>query len=191
MVQSLESPLLLSYLSSPYTGYEYKPGFGVYFGRGYRNYQPGVTYTASSTDPSPMNKTVAVLSWGVGAQLANLKDTISLWGEAGMYSGLDKGYRLGLIAELALGRRLQLLGGINYMQNHTPWTRLDPSAGQIEYTSTSPGVGAQYDVFIGPHYSVGVRGFLEKDLFSLTLAINLEPAPPQRLSNLNYKQSVW
>lgn len=116
-------------------------------------------------------------------------------------------FRIGGLLELALGRRLSGFISLFRRQGVVSSPSFDtspPPAGQLPNTLAHPanfnphdadnigepsewllGVAAQWDFYVVPHASAGVRLQAERDLFMLSLTISMEPTPPKKLT-LNY-----
>jgi hypothetical protein len=127
-------------------------------------------------------------------RMFNLAHTLALWGQVGLQVNEEKIYRLALIGELTLARRFALLFGLTRVQN-TPWwagqARDAAKFSNSVYNDVLPGIGGQLEFSVGPHYSFGLRGYFEQDMGQISLVMSLESAPPERIGNLNYKDSIW
>lgn len=173
-------------------GMEYKPGFSLELGNAYKTYRNGINYAKSDSDPNPLNdQTRQALKWSVEPRIVHLKETLALWGHVGMMSGLDKMYRLGLIGELTVNRRFQILGGIINRQNYVWWPGEVKDKINWKIKDTVLGFGGQFEMIVGPHYSLGVRGWAEKDIFAISLVFSIEAGPSLRIKNLNYPETVF
>lgn len=115
----------------------------------------------------------------------------------------DTTYRAGLMLELELSRRVQLFGAIYQRQNivsneyaHTDTidpligdytrTRAGPVTGPLLIRQITGGIGAQWDFYVVPYASLGLRGWLEPGYASLTMVFSLEPRPRNR-NSLNFE----
>ncbi len=115
----------------------------------------------------------------------------------------DKILHYGGLLEVGIGRRISLFGSLLY-RNHTlrsdtrpgmdglePWT-LDDLQKDSNQSFTSDGwklgIGAQYDFYVVPHGSIGIRGHVEPDMMLVALTMALEPKPRKRLS-LNFDEA--
>lgn len=101
----------------------------------------------------------------------------------------------GPMIEVGIGRRLSLFGSI-LRRNHNFKTSSDPStqfgsidnyANQIAKDKWMPGVGIQYDFYVIPHGSLGIRAHVEQDVALVALTMAIEPAPRKKLS-LNFNE---
>lgn len=173
------------------TGKEHEPGIFINLGTGWKNYVAGENSVDQSGLPI-FEGTRMGLAWNLGARILNFSDIFGIWGMGGMFAGLDKEYRLGLEGQLSVGRRIQLIGGLNRVQNYVWWPGTSKSNVLVQYVRPIVlGIGAQYDFIVNPHQSWGVRGYVERDMFMLTLSFNVETAPRDNMSNLNYRDSLW
>jgi len=142
---------------------------------------------------------------GASIRLINIAQTIFLhaygsysWpklGGVGPYTDVkDTVQHLGALLEVGIGRRLSLFGSL-LRRNHTLKTSADASgqfgnidnyASEIINDGWKLGVGAQYDFYIIPHGSIGIRAHIEQDMGLVALTMALEPKPKKRLS-LNFQ----
>src|SRR5262249_39591439 len=96
------------------------------------------------------------------------------------------------LLELGVGRRLSLFAGMLRRWNGIS---SDPHAGTLdeelqlanigEEKRWHFGVGGQYDFYVVPHGSIGLRLYLEQDYGMISFAMALEPKPKQKMT-LNY-----
>lgn len=108
----------------------------------------------------------------------------------------DLTYHIGPMIEVGLGRRFSLFGAFlrrsNYItaeprpadQTQNPDVRNLENIG--EPTVYKLGVGAQWDFYVIPHGSFGLRGYVEQNFGYLALTMAIEPAPRKRF-NLNFE----
>ena len=141
---------------------------------------------------------------GASYRIFNLGQTVFLHGYASIayirvgdvvnfQNVKDITYHLGGLLEVGVGRRLSLLGGLMIRQNYltaepydrtrdgdnrpNPMTQL----GQVgEPRTLKLGLGAQYDFYVIPHGSMGIRGYIEQDYAYVSLTLSMEPAPRKR-----------
>jgi hypothetical protein len=101
----------------------------------------------------------------------------------------------GPMIEIGIGRRLSLFGSI-LKRNHNikagpdasrQFGSVDNFASQITEDKWMPGVGIQYDFYVIPHGSLGVRAHVEQDVALVALTMSIEPAPRKKLS-LNFNE---
>ena len=55
-----------------------------------------------------------------------------------------------------------------------------------ESRSLKLGFGGQYDFYVIPHGSLGLRGYIEQDYAYIGLTMSMEPAPRKRASLSGY-----
>lgn len=100
----------------------------------------------------------------------------------------------GPMIEIGIGRRLSLFGSI-LRRNHNVKAGADVSrqfgslenfSGRFAKDKWAPGLGIQYDFYVIPHGSLGIRGHVEQDVALVALTMSIEPAPRQKMS-LNFK----
>lgn len=175
------------------TGMEHKPGFSMMLGSGYRNYIPRINYQPNTSDPADSGFAGwrAGLAWEAGVRALNIKDVISIWPRVGMITGMDKMYRLSLIGELQLSNYFQLLGGYTLRQNYVWWPGPNHDSVNKKFNENVLGLGGEIEFAVGPHYSVGVRGYVEREMYMIGIVLNLEPGPRQKVENLNYPSTIW
>ena len=107
----------------------------------------------------------------------------------------DLNYHMGFTGELALGRKFQLYLSLLRRSNKVSADRspgTSPDIKELAYVNEDPimqfGAGAQYDFYIIPHGSIGLRLFVEPNIGYLALTFQMEPAPRKKF-NLNYDDS--
>jgi hypothetical protein len=106
----------------------------------------------------------------------------------------DTVIHLGGLLEVGIGRRLSLFGSL-LKRGHTLKSGPDASLqfGTVErYTDLinegwKLGIGAQYDFYVIPHGSIGIRGHIEQDMGLVALTMAMEPRPRKKLS-LNFSE---
>lgn len=119
-------------------------------------------------------------------------------GTAGPFSNVgDTVQHLGGLIEVGIGRRISLFGSL-LLRNHTLKGILNPNATLNSGTNLDTftlandgwklGVGIQYDFYIVPHGSIGLRAHVEQDMGLLAIAMAIEPTPRKRLS-LNFQET--
>lgn len=174
-------------------GMETRPIFSLHAGAGVFSYPSDAVQTSRS------GPTV-----GASIRLINIAQTVFLhaygsysWprlGPVGPFAEVtDTVQHLGAMIEVGIGRRLSLFGSL-LRRNHTLKATGDTSGsfGSINNYSELTnegwklGVGIQYDFYVIPHGSIGVRGHIEQDMGLVALTMALEPKPRKRLS-LNFQ----
>lgn len=108
----------------------------------------------------------------------------------------DLTYRMGALLEVGLGRRFSVFGGFfrrsNYLtaepkaSNTAPNPDISVLANIGEETNYKFGIGGQWDFYVVPHGSIGLRGYAEQNFAYIAFTMALEPAPRKRF-NLNYE----
>lgn len=106
----------------------------------------------------------------------------------------DTVLHFGPMIEVGLGRRISVFGSL-FRRSHTLDSDPAISGGftSVEgYTDLlnegwKLGVGVQYDFYIIPHGSIGIRGHIEQDMALVALTMALEPKPRKRM-NLNFNE---
>ena len=187
-----------------------RPAFALYLGPGFKSYtnDPDIgTRTGISLGLSYRVFEVAQLfsmSAFAGATILNLgdiggqyvADPSSKWtGTSHIPHVNEKTYQVGLIGSIDLGRRFSILGGINYTTSSVSfgtqanaddaWPK-EIAPNISDAPALQLGVGAQYDFYVIPHGSMGIRGYAQQNLFVLSLAFSMEPQPRKKI-NLNYE----
>lgn len=164
----------------------------------------GLVSRTFGTTAIPDSKTG--MAAGASYRVANLGQTVFLHAYAGIaYTKLgdvvsfrnvrEVLYHFGGMLEVGVGRRLSLLGGLMFRENDlkadeykqeidgyirpNPMTQL---ARVGESRSLKLGLGGQYDFYVIPHGSLGVRGYVEQDMIYVGLTMSMEPAPRKRAS---------
>jgi hypothetical protein len=175
-------------------GMDNRPVFSLHGGVGVFNYP---------SEAVAENRSGATV--GASIRLLNIAQTIFLhaygsysWtklGIVGPFSEVkDTVQHLGGLIEIGIGRRLSLFGSL-LRRNHTLKTsedasgqfgKIDNYANQIVNDGWKLGVGAQYDFYVIPHGSIGIRAHVEQDMGLVALTMALEPKPKKRLS-LNFQ----
>lgn len=117
----------------------------------------------------------------------------------------DRTYRVGALLELQLSRRFQLYGGVfkvfseqeitnrtrkaHYFDANNNNAQVDVSAGpiydKIDDDRFTPGVGLQWDFYVVPHASLGLRAWAEVRYITVLLTFSAEPVPRNR-NSLNF-----
>lgn len=102
----------------------------------------------------------------------------------------------GAMIEIGIGRRISLFGSLAKV-SHTLKSGPDSSKtfGTVEKFSPDIinegwklGLGGQYDFYVVPHGSIGVKAHVEQDMALVALTMALEPKPKKRLS-LNFQDA--
>lgn len=143
---------------------------------------------------------------GVNLRLLNIAQTVFLHayagatyfkvGDVGTGSNYfrnvrDLTYHIGPMLEIGLGRRFSLFGTFfrrsNYLTAEPPLPGETQSDIRVlefigEPTVYKFGLGAQWDFYVIPHGSIGVRGYVEQDFGYVALTMALEPAPAKKFS---------
>lgn len=142
-------------------------------------------------------------SAGISLRVLNLGQTIFLhlqanysWfslGDVLSISGVkDEQLQYGAAVEVGVGRRFSLFGTLLRRQSrvsdgkvgNTIPTGYNP--GDLQFIGEEPtwyaGLGAQWDFYVIPHGSLGVRANVEMDLFTINLTMAMEPRPRKKLS---------
>jgi hypothetical protein len=165
-----------------------RPAFSLLAGLGFKSY---------ANDNVKQTLTTGYML-GVDVRALSLAETLFLhaiyrWssytvGDVGDVMGVvDNTQHFGGMLELGVGRRLSL--SLSLLRRQTlikALTRYSSAAANI---AADPawylGIGGQWDFYVIPHGSAGVRIEAERDLYTMTLVLSMEPQPPKRLS-LNY-----
>lgn len=174
-------------------GMDNRPVFSLHAGMGVYNY-PSVAVQE--------NRGGATV--GASIRLINIAQTIFLhayasygWvglGAVGPYANVkDTVQHLGGMIELGIGRRISLFGSL-LRRNHTLDATQSVATNPVNIDTYTDlvnegwklGVGIQYDFYVIPHGSLGVRAHVEQDMGLLVLTMALEPKPKKRLS-LNFQ----
>jgi hypothetical protein len=108
----------------------------------------------------------------------------------------DLTYHAGPLLEIGLGRKFSLFGSFfrrwNYLTAEPKQVATAPNADVRnlnfigEPTNYKFGLGAQWDFYVIPHGSLGVRAHIEQNYGYVALTMAIEPAPPKRF-NLNFE----
>ncbi|MCO5144299.1 MAG: hypothetical protein M9962_14520 [Oligoflexia bacterium] len=109
----------------------------------------------------------------------------------------DTTLHYGPMLEVGIGRRLSLFGtflrrsnsietGVNRGGANPPLSAL---RGIGEEAIWKLGVGAQFDFYVIPHGSLGLRAQIEQDVYQVVLTMAIEPRPRERL-DLNFENST-
>ena len=112
-------------------------------------------------------------------------------GDVGPYAQVkDITMHLGPMVEIGIGRRLSLYGSLLRRSNtiqaaEGPFKNPAFLSNVDEPTSWQLGFGGQWDFYVIPHGSLGVRAHFERDVAVFFLTMALEPAPRKKLS-LNF-----
>lgn len=144
-------------------------------------------------------------NFGLSYRLFDLGQTIFLhaYGDLSFYNlGDVNGFpdvkdttlHYGPMVEIGVGRRISLFGsllrrsnsiktGVNRSGGNPPLSAL---AGIGEDASWKLGIGAQYDFYVIPHGSIGIRAHVEQDIFLAVLTMAIEPKPREKL-DLNFE----
>ena len=116
-------------------------------------------------------------------------------GDVGSLAGvLDNTQQWGGMLELSLSRRISFF--LNFLRRQALVTTTATSLSQNPANTKDAlligqepswyfGLGAQWDFYVIPHGSLGLHVEAEQDLYTVTLAMALEPAPKKKIS-LNY-----
>lgn len=107
----------------------------------------------------------------------------------------DETFHIGPMIEIGVGRRISLFGSLLRRQARVSADKVgvlnvdQQDVGNLVGIGEKPtwqlGVGLQWDFYVIPHGSLGLRGHIEQDLAMVTLALAMEPAPRKKL-NLNF-----
>jgi hypothetical protein len=162
----------------------------------------GIGVWSYPTTAIPDNKSGPTV--GASARVFNLGQTVFLhvygafsWtklGRVGPFPDVkDTILQYGALLEVGIGRRLSLFGSF-LRRGHSLRVTSDPS-GQyssleqyvpdIAPSEWKPGIGIQYDFYVIPHGSIGIRAHVEQDMGLVALTMALEPQPRKKLS-LNF-----
>jgi hypothetical protein len=181
---------------------ENRPAFSLYGGLGYKGYPTELVTTNNSSG-------VIV---GASYRVINLAQTLFLhayidyaWYKLGQVGSMnlvsDETLHVGGMVEMAAGRHFSIIGSLLRRQAMVQSFKYQGSdaiehnqnvadlGGIGEKPTWYFGLGVQWDFYVIPHGSVGLRAHLEQDLFSLTLAFAMEPAPPKKL-DLNFNDNL-
>jgi hypothetical protein len=173
-----------------------RPAFQLYLGAGMKSYvNPSVKQTFTN-------------GYFVGAsyRVIHIAQTLFLHayysfsyydvGDVGSVPGVtDQTQQMGGILELAVGRRFSLFATLLRRQASVKAAPVNKQLAATrdladindvgEQPNWNLGAGLQWDFYVVPHGSLGVHVQVERNLYSLTLAMAVEPAPRKKLS-LNY-----
>lgn len=184
------------------TGMENRPIFSLHAGLGVVNYpneavEPniGATTVGGSIRVFNISQTVFLHAYGAmsWATIGNLNSAENI---TVFRNVKDRIIHVGGLLEIGIGRRLSLFGSL-LRRSHTLVSDADTTgqygnaenfASDLVNEGIKLGVGLQYDFYVIPHGSLGLRGHLEQDMATVTLTMALEPAPRKRLS-LNFDES--
>jgi len=151
-------------------------------------------YVADTVQANRMGPTL-----GASVRMFNIAQTVFLhlygglsWvniGDAGPYPMVkDLVLQLGGLVEVGIGRRISLFGSL-LRRSHTLSAGASTSSDAahvsefvLPTSGIKPGIGIQYDFYVIPHGSLGLRAHVEQDMALVVLTMALEPAPRKRLS---------
>ncbi|MGZ3703916.1 MAG: hypothetical protein ACXVB8_12455 [Bdellovibrionota bacterium] len=173
-----------------------RPAFSLYLGLGFKSYPNNFV---------KQNFTTGYFA-GVSLRVLNLAQTLFLHayysfsaydvGDVGSIANVvDNTQHMGGMLELALGRHFSLFGTLLRRQALIHSTTTNPQlTGLVNQADVADvgeppswylGAAAQWDLYVVPHGSIGLHFQIERDLYALTVAFAVEPAPRKKLS-LNY-----
>jgi hypothetical protein len=181
-----------------------RPAFSLYAGAALKSYS-NTPVKASFTNGYSVAASYRVLHLGQTLFLhAYYAFSYFDVGDVGSVSNVtDQTQQLGGILELAVGRRFSLFGTLlrrqanikaappkkNFNALGFPLASNAQDLSDINGVGEQPnwnlGAGFQWDFYVVPHGSIGVHVQVERSLYTLTLAMAIEPAPRKKLS-LNY-----
>jgi hypothetical protein len=173
-----------------------RPIFSLYTGFGFKSY-PNDLVKENRTMGYTVGASVRVLSLGQTVFLHAYYDfSIYGVGDVGSVAGVNEHTQhMGGLLELALGRHISLFGSLLRRQSNVTAAPMDTSRGYVpnlddledvgEEATWFLGAGLQWDFYVIPHASIGLHLHAEQDLYSLSLAFALEPAPAKKF-NLNF-----
>lgn len=171
-------------------GMENRPVFSLHGGAAMFNY-PNVA----------VQENREALTVGTSFRVFNIAQTVFLHAY-GSYSWVNVGpvgpfprvkdvvLHYGGLLEIGVGRRFSIFGSL-LRRSHTlsadrlegaQFESIDAYTNIIANEGWKFGVGAQYDFYVIPHASVGVRGHVEVDMFLVALTMAIEPRPRKRLT---------
>jgi hypothetical protein len=174
-------------------GMENRPMFSLHAG--------GAVFSYPSTAVQENREAITV---GASVRVFNLAQTVFLhaygsysWvgvGPVGPFPNVkDTVLHLGGLLEVGVGRRVSIFGSL-LRRAHTlsadtipegQFQTIDSFTNIITNEGWKIGVGAQYDFYVIPHGSIGIRGHLEQDMLLIALTMALEPQPKRRMT-LNF-----
>jgi hypothetical protein len=177
-------------------GWNKRPIFTAHAGMGIFNYP--VTNVKENIPGANLGVSVRVFSLGQTVFLHGYASYswVNVGGVGPFFEVKDSVTHIGAMLEIGIGRRLSLFGAILNC-NHTLRSSNDASGefGNVNnYAPTlasegwKPGVGLQYDFYVVPHGSLGLRAYVEQDMSLLALTMSVEPAPRKKLS-LNFNEA--
>ncbi len=169
-----------------------RPPFSLMLGYGSRSY-------GNTLVPQRINN----VDFGVNIRLLRAGSMFSLngnasfaWGAIGNVGAAlqvsDFTTRFGLFAEMDFTRRFSLLGGL-FRRTNVIKTLVAPDSSHandltgliLHNPAYSIGAGAQYEIYVIPHGSLGVRAYMERDYYTVSLVVSMEPRPRSR-NSINY-----
>lgn len=182
------------------TGMNTRPTFSLYLGLATRNF--AATTIGSSTTRSGPTAGFSIRMFDLGQTVflhgyidaMNIKiGDVSTGSATTIVSGANVfSHRYGGLLEVGVGRRISLFGTLLH---HSDLLTCDPAdlerqgrpelshyAGLSNPPGWDIGVGIQYDFHVIPHGSLGIRGHAERDLYTVTFSLSLEPQPRKRLT---------
>lgn len=178
-----------------YLGMQNRPAFSLQVGVASRNY-------LSELVPARKQGPSVAASW----RAFNIAQTVFLhaYASASFFNVGDVAYyqnvkdftlHFGPLLEVGIGRRLSLYASFLRRSNTLSSAPEEPgmphNEGWLTYVdepaSFRPGFGLQWDFYVIPHGSLGVRGHFEQDYAVVYLTMAIEPKPSRRL-NLNFRE---
>jgi len=169
-----------------------KPGFGLIVGGASKNY-PSTLVSGWSTG-AEMGADIRFLKFSDFLSL-HFNPSLSFNSGRITYTNYSLGFsdlstRLGLFAELGIGRTFSFFGGFSRITNKIITKNFLKAASDLNNISLDEpqyklGGGMQYDFYVIPHGSIGLRGYAEINYVSLSFIMLMEPTPKRRTST-NY-----
>lgn len=181
------------------TGMNSRPIFNLYMGMASRNFISGNIGGGSIKTGPNLGFSIRLFDLGQTVFLHGYLDAINFKvgdiitnSSVSAISGVNVfTHRYGGILEIGVGRRVSLFGTLlrtidlltadPIQENVT-----NPDVTFYDNVAQPPtwklGLGIAYDFYVIPHGSLGVRGHVEKDMFTITLSMALEPIPKKRLA---------
>lgn len=173
-----------------------RPAFSLYTGLAFKSYA-NTLVKQNFTNGYLLGASYRLINLGqtVFFHLFYSFSTYSIGDVGSVSQVVDNTQQMGGMLELAIGRRLSLYGTLARRQANVtslppdPIYRPNENIADLADVGEQPawqlGAGLQWDFYVVPHGSIGVHLQVERDLYAVTLAWAIEPAPRRKL-NLNF-----
>lgn len=182
------------------TGMEERPRFGIFAGGATRFYPSSLVPERSQG--LDFGATIPLFEFNSSFRV-NFNPSISSFSGRILYptitdpsTGISSSYELGFkdittrfgaTAEFYLSRRFSLMAGVTRIKNHIHPDhplKLATDLGNIELKKAEYrfGAGAQWDFYVRPHGNFGVRAYAEPDFWVVSLVLNVESAPREKIT---------